>query len=251
MAGYIDSLKGSLRTLTGLQLPGSDPSRVPSQPQRPLGLQIGGAVSCQASTPKWKPAESQIIQIVQATSSGTLPLSQTPKPAERSLETNIMATAAVTPEAGEVLPANTPVPVAPVKQKAPFIRFIDRIGKIGGFLLHEAPVIAKVAQELEPEMALTPFGPEYKLVVDAIVGAQRTASMTAQVGAQLTGDQKMALVISAITPALAKLLESKGVKSGVPDAIAQFAQSVYGLQAGPVALIEATIEAAEASKPTA
>ena len=124
--------------------------------------------------------------------------------------------------------------VVPAPAESGFKRFIDAIGD---FFKKSAPVIEEVAVAAEPFLALSPFGPEYDLVVNAIVGVQKTATASLTTGATLTGVQKMALVLQAVTPGLATILASKGVTSAVPAAIGEFAQNVYNLQTGPVATV--------------
>jgi hypothetical protein len=116
-----------------------------------------------------------------------------------------------------------------------FTRFIDAIGN---FFKKDAPVIEAAAVAAEPILALSPFGPEYDLVVNAIVGVQKTATASLTTGASLSDTQKMALVVQAITPGVTIVLASKGITESatVAAAIAQFAQNVYNFQTGPVAL---------------
>lgn len=116
-----------------------------------------------------------------------------------------------------------------------FKRFIDAIGN---FFKKSAPIIEEAAVAAEPLLALSPVGPEYDLVVNAIVGVQKTATASLLTGATLTDAQKMALVIQAITPGVTTVLASKGITepATVTTAIAQFAQNVYNFQTGPVAV---------------
>lgn len=125
-----------------------------------------------------------------------------------------------------------------------FIRFIDAIGN---FFVHSAPEIEAAAAAAEPMLALTPFGPEYDLVVNAIIGVQKTATASLTTGATLSGAQKMALVVEAATPGLTSILASKGITSGVPAAITQWAQNVYNMQTGPTT----TVAAAPVATPAA
>jgi hypothetical protein len=145
---------------------------------------------------------------------------QTSNPAKA--EESIMATAAVTPAPAE----------------SGFKRFIDAVGN---FFVKAAPVAEEVAVAAEPLLALSPIGPEYDLVVNAIVGVQKTATASLSTGATLSDEQKMSLVISAITPGVTTVLASKGITESVAvtAAIAQFAQNVYNLQTGPVAVVAA------------
>lgn len=140
-----------------------------------------------------------------------------------------MSTAAVTP--------------AP---KNPFVRFIDAVGR---FFVKEGPVIEAAAVAAEPILALTPFGAEYALVVNAIYGVQKTATASLGTGATLTNEQKMALVIQAISPGVTAVLASKGITepTAVQTAIAQFAQNVYNLQTGPIAVTPAKAAAPSAT----
>lgn len=121
-----------------------------------------------------------------------------------------------------------------------FQRFID---KIGSFFTKSAPVIETIAQDAEPFLALTPYGPEYDLVVNAIIGAQKTATASLVTGATLNGTQKMSLVLQAVTPGLSAILASKKVTTGVPQAISEFAQNVYNLQTGPTTTVPPTASA--------
>lgn len=125
-------------------------------------------------------------------------------------------------------------PVAAASQPNGFIRFIDAIGN---FFVKSAPVLETIAVDAEPFLALTPFGPEYDLVVNAIVGVQKTATASLTTGATLTGEQKMALVLEAVAPGLTQILASKKVTSGIPTAISQFAQNVFNLQTGPTTTV--------------
>jgi hypothetical protein len=118
-----------------------------------------------------------------------------------------------------------------------FQRFID---SIGSFFTKTAPVIEQIAVDAEPFLALSPVGPEYDLVVNAIVGIQKTATASLTTGATLSGAQKMALVLQSITPGLTAILASKGITSNVPAAISQFAQNVYNLQTGPTTTVAPT-----------
>lgn len=113
-----------------------------------------------------------------------------------------------------------------------FIRFIDAIGS---FFKKEAPALEADAVAAEPILALTPFGPEYDLVVNAIIGVQKTATASLSTGATLTSDQKLALVVTAVTPGVTSVLASAGITepAAVSTAISQFTQNVYNLQAGP------------------
>ena len=137
----------------------------------------------------------------------------------------------VTAKAEEIPMSTAPVVVS---QENGFKRFID---EIGSFFVKSAPTIEAVAVAAEPFLALSPFGPEYDLVVNAIVGVQRTATASLTTGAVLTSTQKMALVLEAVTPGLSTILASKKVNSGIPAAISQFAQNVYNLQTGPVTTV--------------
>jgi hypothetical protein len=144
-------------------------------------------------------------------------------------------TQSVPAKAVENAMSTTPTPVAAAaSQPSGFIRFIDAIGN---FFVKSAPVIEGVAVDAEPFLALSPFGPEYDIVVNAIVGVQKTATASLSTGGTLTGLQKMALVLEAVTPGLSAILASKKVTSGVPAAISQFAQNVYSLQTGPTTTV--------------
>jgi hypothetical protein len=131
------------------------------------------------------------------------------------------------------------VAVVPVAQKNGFLRFIDAVGS---FFVHVAPVAEQVAVAAEPFLALTPFGPEYDLVVNAVVGIQKTATASIAAGVDLTGAQKMALVIQSVTPGLNTILSSKGVSTDTEAVIANWTQVVYDLLTGPV--VSAAVAAA-------
>jgi hypothetical protein len=152
-----------------------------------------------------------------ATAPSAAPVEATVQPVAQAKESVIVSTAPVTP--------------APTG----FKRFIDAIGS---FFEKTAPILEQAAVAAEPLLALSPVGPEYDLVVNAIVGVQKTATASLSTGATLTAEQKMALVIQAITPGVTTVLASKGITetATVNSAIAQFAQNVYNFQAGPVAL---------------
>jgi hypothetical protein len=128
------------------------------------------------------------------------------------------------------------------QQKNGFLRFIDAVGN---FFQHAAPVAEAVAVAAEPFLALTPFGPEYDLVVNAVVGIQKTATASIEAGVNLSGAQKMALVIQSVTPGLDAILTSKGVTTDTETHIANWTQLVYNLLTGPVV----AAVAAAAAKP--
>lgn len=133
--------------------------------------------------------------------------------------------------------ATVPAPVAPGKNG--FIRFIDAIGH---FFVKAGPRIEQVAVALEPALAFTPFGPEYDLVVNAIVGVQKTATASLAAGGTLTNEQKMALVLQAATPGLDTILKSAGHTdtTAIDAAIKNWAQVVFDILAGPVAITPPT-----------
>lgn len=143
---------------------------------------------------------------------------------------SIMSTAAVTP----AVPASKP---------NGFVRFID---VIGSFFVKTAPVLEKAAVAAEPFLALTPYGPEYDLVVNAVVGVQQTATASLAAGSTLSGVQKMALVVESVTPGVTAILASKGITepAAVQQAVAEFAQNVYNLQAGPTTTVAPTLPVA-------
>jgi hypothetical protein len=62
----------------------------------------------------------------------------------------------------------------------------------------------------------------------------------------------MALAIQAITPGLTAILASKGIKesAAVEQAIAEFAQNVYNLQTGPIAVIFPALPLPTTANPT-
>jgi hypothetical protein len=120
-------------------------------------------------------------------------------------------------------------PVVP--QHNGFVRFIDAIGH---FFVKAAPVAEEVMVAAQPFLALTPFGPEYTLVEQAILGVQKTATASLAAGKDFTGAQKMALVLQAVTPGLNTILTSKGVTSDTETHIANWTQVVFNLLSGPV-----------------
>ncbi len=140
-----------------------------------------------------------------------------------------------------IVPVPAPVP-APAPKHNGFVRFIDAVG---GFFVHQAPRIEAIAIAAEPFLALTPFGPEYNLVLNAIVGVQKTATASLAASATLTGTQKMALVVQAVTPGLTQILGTKGITGSIEQAIQEFAQNVYNLQTGPTTTVPPVV----ASKP--
>jgi hypothetical protein len=143
----------------------------------------------------------------------------------------------------------TTLPVA-AKPESGFKRFID---EVGNFFVHTAPIVEEEAVAAEPFLALTPFGPEYNLVVGAIVGIQKVATVSLSTGAALSGVQRMALVMSAVLPGLEAILKSKGITepAAVSAASSQFAQNVYNFQTGPVALLPPPAAAAPAPQAAA
>jgi hypothetical protein len=122
-----------------------------------------------------------------------------------------------------------------------FVRFIDAIGH---FFVKVEPAALEVAQEVEPFMAFTPFGPEYALAVQAITGAQKAAAASIAAGVNLTNLQKAGLAIQAATPGLNTILTSKGVTADQETHVANWIQAVFGLLAGPVANIVKTVSTA-------
>ena len=145
-----------------------------------------------------------------------------------------------------VVPAASPAAPAPAHHNG-FIRFIDAVGHD---IAHIAPPVLHAAVAAEPILALTPFGPEYQLVVNAIVSAQQQA--TASIAAQptLTGEQKLALAIQASTPSLTTILNSKGVNADQQAAIQAWVQTVFQILAGPVAMVPVTPASAQTAGPT-
>ena len=104
-------------------------------------------------------------------------------------------------------------------------------------------MLEKVAVAVEPFLALTPFGAEYDLVVNAIIGAQQTATASLAAGSTLSGATKMALVLQAVTPGVTTILASKGITEpiAVQQAIAEFAQNVFNLQSGLTTTVAPTV----------
>lgn len=153
-----------------------------------------------------------------------------------------MCTAAIVPDTDEhsipvtdapivsITPISA-VTVAPVvKAKSGFVRFID---KVGSFMLRHESAIEHAAVDLEPVLALTPFGPEYDLVVNAIVGMRRTAAASKAAGAEISGVDQMKKVLETVTPALVNILVVKGVLDSHDVHIANYAQVVFDLLCGP------------------
>lgn len=141
--------------------------------------------------------------------------------------------------APEVLPPTAPIPSAtPAEAKKPsrFVRFIDQIEHIARAAVPVIRFGEKLAIAAEPELALTPFGPEYILCLNAILGVQKVAGASLAAGKDLTAEQRFSLAAQAALPGLQTILASKGIT--IPDAQAeaanQFLQNVYNLQAGPV-----------------
>jgi hypothetical protein len=126
---------------------------------------------------------------------------------------------------------STTAVVPAVQAKNGFLRFIDAIGH---FFQKVSPVVEQVAIAAEPFLALTPFGPEYDLVVNAIIGVQKTATASIAAGVNLSGPQKMGLVLQSVTPGLNTILTSKGVTQDTETHIANWTQLVFGLLSGPV-----------------
>lgn len=120
---------------------------------------------------------------------------------------------------------------AVVPQKNGFVRFIDAIGH---FFVHAAPVIEEVAVAAEPFLAFTPFGPEYDLAVNAIVGVQKSATASIAAGVNLTGEQKFALAVQAAGPGLNAILASKGVTADTQTHVSNWVQLIFNLLSGPV-----------------
>jgi hypothetical protein len=140
-------------------------------------------------------------------------------------------------KAVESMMSTTSTPAATASTESGFMRFIDAIGN---FFVKSAPVLEGLAVAAEPFLALSPFGPEYDLVVNAIIGVRKTATASLTIGATLTGTQQMALVLEAVVPGLTAILASKKVTTGIPTAINQFAQNVYNLQTGPTTTVAPT-----------
>lgn len=140
-------------------------------------------------------------------------------------------------QAEEIPMAAATSALTPASVATGWIRFIDAIGS---FFHHAAPIIEGLAVAAEPFLALSPFGPEYQLVVNAIIGAKHIADASLAAGTGISGTQKMALVVEATTPALTTILRSKGIVSNIPAAISQFAQNVYNLQTGPTTTVPPT-----------
>ena len=139
----------------------------------------------------------------------------------------------------------TPVAAAaPPAQRNGFIRFID---KVGHGIAHAAPIILGVAKAAEPILALTPFGPEFDLVVNAVIGAQQSATASIAASPTLTGEQKLALAIEASTPGLTTILNDRGVTADQQAAIQAWVQTVFQILAGPIATIPYTLPAPTAT----
>jgi hypothetical protein len=134
-------------------------------------------------------------------------------------------------------------PTTAIAQSNGFVRFLDAIKN--DFKKWE-PVVEEVAVAAEPVLALSPFGPEYTLVVNAIVAARQTATASLAAGVNLSGTQQAALVAQAATPALTAILASAGITETtvVQTAIAEFIQNVYNLNNGPVKVTTTAASAA-------
>ena len=133
-------------------------------------------------------------------------------------------------------PAAAPATPAPAHKNG-FLRFIDAVGHD---IKVAAPIVLGAAKAAEPILALTPFGPEYKLVVDAVIAAQQKATASIAAAPDLTGEQKLALAIEASTPSLTTILNEKGVTTGQQAAIQAWVQTVFQILAGPVATTTVT-----------
>jgi hypothetical protein len=136
-----------------------------------------------------------------------------------------MSTAAVVADVSAV-PVATVVP----HQKAGFVRFID---KVGGFFVRHEGAIEQAAVDAEAVLALTPFGPEYDLVVNAIVGIRRMASASKSAGVAISGPDQMKKVVEAVTPGLVNILVSKNVIDNHDVHIANYTQVLFDLLSGP------------------
>lgn len=153
-----------------------------------------------------------------------------------------VATAPVMPEPIAVAvatavpaPVTAPVPAPAVPaapHKAGFIRLID---KVSGFFHAHGGEVLQCAEAAEPFVAaLTPFGLEYDLVVNAIVGMRRTASAAQAAGVQMTGADQMKAVFAATAQPLSSILDARGVAKDDHDAaIATFLQAIYSLHTLP------------------
>jgi hypothetical protein len=138
-----------------------------------------------------------------------------------------------------------PMSTAPVvQQHNGFVRFIDAVGH---FFVRTAPVVEEVAVAAEPFLALTPFGPEYNLVVNAVVGVQKNATASIAAGVNLTNEQKFALAVQASQPGLNAILTSKGITDDTDAHINNWVQLIFNLLSGPV--IPAVVAATKASSP--
>jgi hypothetical protein len=128
-----------------------------------------------------------------------------------------------------------------------FVRFIDAIGHdlsvVGHVIQKDAPIVEGLAVAAEPILVFSPFGPEYALVVNAIVGVQKTAEASLAAGVNLTGTQKMGIVLNSVTPGLNAILSSKGVTSDTETHIANWTQLVFNLLSGPA--VSALVAAAK------
>jgi hypothetical protein len=131
-----------------------------------------------------------------------------------------------------------------VQQHNGFVRFIDAVGH---FFVRTAPVVEEVAVAAEPFLALTPFGPEYNLVVNAVVGVQKNATASIAAGVNLTNEQKFALAVQAAEPGLNAILTSKGITADTETHINNWVQLIFNLLSGPV--IPAVVAATKASAP--
>lgn len=141
---------------------------------------------------------------------------------------------------GEPTAAPPAVPAAP--HKSGFIRLIDKLG--GFFHTHEGTIQDCAIASESIVGALTPFGPEYDLVVNAIVGMRRTAAAAQVAGVQVAGPDQMKVVFAATMPTLSSILSSKGIAKDDQDAIiATYLQAVYSLHTLPAVTVQPALPA--------
>jgi hypothetical protein len=72
---------------------------------------------------------------------------------------------------------------------------------------------------------------------------QKTAEASLAAGVNLTGTQKMGIVLNSVTPGLNAILSSKGVTSDTETHIANWTQLVFNLLSGPA--VSALVAAAK------
>jgi hypothetical protein len=202
MAGYIDSVSASLRTLIGW-------------PRRDSAL---------ASTADLPPQTYHYHMTFRNFTQADL--SEAGKKAWMTLPVELRTKLERTMSTGAVV-----VPAGQIAAKEDgFVRFIDRIGS--AFVKAE-PTVNQVAADLEPVLAFTPFGPEYDLAVNALYGIEKTAAASKAAGTELTASQKLAMAVQQVEPALNAILKAKGVSGDTRSHVENWVNLIYLLLSGP------------------